>query len=244
MSDDLKMMLDPTHPNQKKIKSQGPVITKSSSITTDGPQPSKPLKVETVVEEVKTQPSKPLKVEIVVEDVSKMKIKTDVLVSSCDEELSCTEGISRIIRASAGPEYEKELRALQAAKKKSLSIGDVKVTTGGKMLCTHIFHTVPPLWDNYVNEKNKTIDKVKAFTDLQETFTSCLKEASDKGHRSIMFPLLGVGTGFNKKLWWEVAEATFRDYPQKNPNTSLEKVFIIDYSQDSVNELITIRGSK
>ncbi len=111
-------------------------------------------------------------------------LAADVIVSSDDTYLSMRGGVSRGIRRMGGEEIYREclnLRSLNA-----LSIGDVAVTSAGNLPAKKIFHGAVIDWQLKLFPSQKIIQKV---------VHNCLRKANDYGYKTIVFPLLGTGTG-------------------------------------------------
>jgi WD40 repeat protein len=148
---------------------------------------------------------------------------TDVIVSSDDNYLTMGGGVSARIRQVGGENIYREARNLIP-----LSLGEVAVTTAGKLRARKLFHAV--VIDFYEGEKLS--DKV-----IQRVVHSCMKKASLYDFRSIAFPLLGTGAaGFPAKVVWEIMfRQIIRDLSAENQNIS--EVIVAIYQRRIVEEL-------
>lgn len=186
-------------------------------------------------------------VEIAVEDLSQMKITADGLVSSCDDKMNCVSGLAGVIKKAAGPEYEEDLVDHQSKLKNSgLVLGEVKTTKPGKLKCKHVIHTASPIWENYMDKTTKKVNEDEAAKDLQKAIKACLDEANKNGHSTLLLPLIGVGSGYELKLWWKIANEAFKDFTtgRKNTHCALKQVMVIDYSKATIDALKSIRDSQ
>ncbi len=106
---------------------------------------------------------------------------TDVIVSSDDNYLTMGGGVSYKIRSVGGNDIYKEAQKLVP-----LSLGEVAVTTAGKLSARKVFHGVVIDFDNMRGPSREVI---------QQVIHTCIEKANEANYRSIAFPLLGTGTG-------------------------------------------------
>ena len=107
-------------------------------------------------------------------------IVADVLVSSDDNYLTMGGGVSAALRHAAGPAVE-----VDAGKHTPLKLGDVAVTTAGKLKAKYIFHGVTLELDEFSGPDEACL---RAIVDR------CLELAEALGLRRVAFPALGTGT--------------------------------------------------
>lgn len=105
----------------------------------------------------------------------------DVIVSSDDNYLSMGGGVSYRIRSAGGSEIYSEAKKLAP-----LSLGEVAVTTAGKLSAQSIFHGVVIDFNTGKGPSKQVI---------QQVIHTCFKKANEANYRSIAFPLLGTGNG-------------------------------------------------
>jgi len=148
---------------------------------------------------------------------------TDVIVSSDDNYLTMSGGVSARIRQVGGDEIYWETRNLIP-----LFLGDVAVTRAGKLRARKLFHAVVIDFDEGESLSDKVIYRV---------VHSCMKKASLYDFRSIAFPLLGTGAaGFPAKVVWEIMfRQIIRDLSEENQNIS--EVIVAIYQRKIVEEL-------
>ena len=114
--------------------------------------------------------------------------QAEVLVSSDDSQLSMGGGVSRHIAEAAGEQY-----IMDAAKHPPLKLGDVAVTSAGKLKQKYIFHCVTIDFN--------TKDQTQNFQSIEEYYSFIIQQSVDKCFRlmqsinlsSIAFPLIGSG---------------------------------------------------
>ncbi len=119
---------------------------------------------------------------------------TNVIVSSDDNYLSMGGGVSASILKAGGNEI-----ALDAAKKVPAILGDVVITTAGRLKAKFIFHAITI---GTFKENTEPKDIVKSAT------IKCLNLLDSLGLNSISFPALGAGAaGFSyEEVAVEMAE--------------------------------------
>ena len=104
-------------------------------------------------------------------------LTTDIIVSSDDNFLSMGGGVSYRIRSIGDRAIYREAQKLVP-----LSLGDVAVTTAGKLSAKKIFHGVVIDFSTRQGVSKEVIEQV---------VHTCLKKANQAGYRSMAFPLLG-----------------------------------------------------
>ena len=105
------------------------------------------------------------------------KSKADVIVSSDDAYISMGGGVSASILRAGGQEI-----IIDSAKKVPAHVGDVVVTTAGRLQASYVFHAIT-IGD----------EKLAASAILQKTISRCFDLLEVLGLRSIAFPAIGAG---------------------------------------------------
>jgi O-acetyl-ADP-ribose deacetylase (regulator of RNase III) len=151
----------------------------------------------------------------------------DVIVSSDDDDLSMSGGVSQKIRQIGGDEIYREAQNLTP-----LSLGEVAITTAGKLRAKKIFHSVVIDFDETAFPSDDVIQDV-----IQRLVHTCIKKANRYGFKSIGFPLLGTGTGgFSVKVAWEtLLRQIIRDLSDENQN--ILEVILVLHTRRIVEEL-------
>lgn len=123
----------------------------------------------------------------------------DVIVSSDDNFLSMGGGVSGAILKAGG-----EIIQVEARKHIPLNIGDVAVTSAGKINAKYIFHAITIDYTNMIYPSEESI---------QASTLKCMQLVDALKLRTIVFPALGTGTaGFPFQLAAEVMTRTIADY--------------------------------
>ena len=153
------------------------------------------------------------------------KLKVDAIVSSDDNYLSMSGGVSRAILKSGGQEIRKD-----ANKKIPVNIGDVAVTTAGDLLAKYVLHAITI---DYTNMVFASEDTIKSAT------LRCLQLADLLKATTIAFPALGTGSaGFPLQKAAEVMTKTIAEYLLGK--TSIELVILslhlrVDFNENKIN---------
>ncbi len=139
------------------------------------------------------------------------KFKADVLVSSDDSHLTMGGGVSAALSSAGGNVVYEEAR-----KHIPLKLGDVAVTSAGKLSAKFIFHAVTISFEDMTRATKDSVSKATL---------KCLQLADTLGVRVIVFPALGTGVaGFPYNLAAESMTRTIADYLMGE--TKLELVII------------------
>ena len=149
------------------------------------------------------------------------QLTADALVSSDDNYLTMGGGVSAALLRAGG-----EIIATEARKHVPLRIGDVAVTSAGKLAAKYIFHAVTIDYTNLIFASEETI--------LAATLR-CMQLADTLGVRVIAFPALGTGVaGFPFQLAAEVMTRSIADYLMGE--TRVELVTISLFARERVTD--------
>ena len=138
-------------------------------------------------------------IEIVHGDITKMKV--DVIVNAANEYLKHGGGVARAIARAGGPPVINESERW-IKEHGSLSVGDVAITTAGRLPARWIIHVVGP--------RGTRPDLLrKAITNVMETVLKL-------GGRSVALPAVSCGIfGFDKELGTRIIYEVSREYSDR-----------------------------
>lgn len=123
--------------------------------------------------------------EIIRNDIVNMR--TDVIVNATDCFLSGSGGVDRRIHLSAGKELDAECSSIGGCQ-----TGKAVITSGCRLPCKYIIHTVGPVW------KGGSSGEIK---DLESCYLSALSLALRYNCKTAAFPIISAGSfGFPKEL--------------------------------------------
>jgi O-acetyl-ADP-ribose deacetylase (regulator of RNase III) len=148
---------------------------------------------------------------------------TDAMVSSDDTYIQMSGGVSWRIREVGGNEIYKETRNLIPT-----ILGNIAVTTAGKLRAKKIFHGVVIDW------RKETLPSTSI---IRQVVHKCIEKANECGFTSLALPLLGTGAGrFSAKVCWKVTlNQILLDL--SHPNQSISEVIIVVYEKRIIKEL-------
>lgn len=116
---------------------------------------------------------------------------TDVLVNSDDYSFPMKDGLSKYILERGGDELKNDL-----LKNKSAKLGDVVVSTAGKLPHKYIFHCVTvPKDKQFINDGSESQEKIRAEMEqnvIRNAISKCFRLLSTLDLRSIAIPCIGV----------------------------------------------------
>ncbi|XP_041369467.1 macro domain-containing protein mll7730-like [Gigantopelta aegis] len=154
-------------------------------------------------------------------NITELDVKVNVIVNSTREDLELNHGeVSSAILASAGNTIQQECKDKY---KNGIKLGEIAVTSGGKLHCDKIYHTVLPNWQNNGPQV------------LENVIMACLEKAKGEGYEFIAFPALGTGTlkypvGDVTKIFFE----TIIKFQEKSPGPLQKVILIAFHSNDDV----------
>ncbi len=137
-------------------------------------------------------------------DITKV---TDVqaIVNAANSSLLGGGGVDGAIHRAAGQELLFECRLLGGCK-----TGQAKITRGYRLSCSHIIHTVGPVWNGGEHGEKEL---------LAECYYHSMKVAAENGIRTIAFPSIATGIyHFPVELAAKIAVFTVARFLRDNPS--------------------------
>lgn len=146
-------------------------------------------------------------------------MNVDAVVNAANSSLKRGGGVCGAIFAAAGAE---QLQA-ECDRIGRCETGDAVVTGGYKLPARYIIHTVGPVWQGGKQGEKEL---------LRNCYLNSLKQAQEKGCRSVAFPLISAGIfGYPKKEALEVAVSAIDEFLQKH---DLE-VYLVLMDEEALN---------
>jgi O-acetyl-ADP-ribose deacetylase (regulator of RNase III) len=119
--------------------------------------------------------------ELVTGDITQQT--TDAIVNAANSSLLGGGGVDGAIHRAGGPAILEECRAIRA-KQGPLPAGQAVITTGGKLPCRFVIHTVGPIWQGGGMREPET---------LASCYRESLRIAAERGLASVAFPSISTG---------------------------------------------------
>jgi O-acetyl-ADP-ribose deacetylase (regulator of RNase III) len=143
--------------------------------------------------------------------------KVDAIVNAANSLLSGGGGVDGAIHRAGGPAILEECKRIRA-ERGPLPPGEAVITTGGRLPCRHVIHTVGPVWQGGSAGEAET---------LRRCYASSLALASAHGCTSIAFPSISTGAyGYPVEKAAAVALAAIAEALRKSPG-SLARVRLV-----------------
>jgi O-acetyl-ADP-ribose deacetylase (regulator of RNase III) len=139
----------------------------------------------------------------------------DGIVNAANTDLLSGGGVCGVIHEKSGPELEAACRKLQRCE-----IGNAKITSGFKLPCRYVLHTVGPQRSNRKQ--------------LASCYRSCLDLAVKKGLKSLAFPCISTGIyGYPKPDAAEIAISTVMEWLSEYTNSGkINEIIFVTHTID------------
>lgn len=141
------------------------------------------------------------------------RLKADAIVNAANSALlgcfaPCHTCIDNCIHTFAGVRLRLECARIMEEQGHDERTGQAKITPGYNLPCKYVLHTVGPIVDDEVTEKNRE--------DLRSCYENCLRVAEENGVKSIAFCCISTGVfRFPNEEAAEIAVRTVRAYKER-----------------------------
>ena len=165
------------------------------------------------------------KIKIIKGDITKMNV--DAVVNGANRDLISGGGVFNAIHKAAGPELLKKCKDMGMC-----HTGQIKLSPAYQLPAKHVIHTVCPVYGS----ENGLEDEM-----LFDCYEKSLKSSDKRGFKSIAFPNLSTGNyRYPKDEALEIAFNVIKNYIKNNPETSLEEIYIVLFTEDDFNLALKI----
>lgn len=161
------------------------------------------------------------RLKIVQGDITRQSV--DVIVNAANESLLPGGGVDGAVHRAAGPGLLEETRALGGC-----PTGQARITGAHKLPARWVVHAVGPVWRGGRSGEDGL---------LASAYRASLDLATEKGARSIAFPLISAGAyGFPLRRAVTVALRAIDAYLTRN--RELDEVRLVCYSREAHEECL------
>lgn len=160
--------------------------------------------------------------QVTVGDIAKQL--NDCIVNAANGSLLGGGGVDGAIHEAAGPELLAACKKVRETELNGafLDTGEAVITEGYRLPAKHVIHTVGPIWDPTLQEKQKV--------QLANCYRNSLELAEVHGLTSIVFPSISTGAyGFPIELASFIALKTIESFLRQY---TFGKVIITCFSED------------
>jgi len=150
------------------------------------------------------------------------KIEVDAIVNAANTSLLGGGGVDGAIHRAGGPAILEECQKIRQ-RQGGCKAGEAVITTGGRLPCKYVIHTVGPVW-------NKG-DKAEAEL-LANAYRNSFKLAVEHGVLTIAYPNISTGIyKFPKEKAAHIAITTIKELLESN-GVSM-KVFFVCFDEEN-----------
>ncbi|MCP4550255.1 MAG: O-acetyl-ADP-ribose deacetylase [bacterium] len=157
-------------------------------------------------------------------------LNVDGIVNAANSGLAGGGGVDGAIHRAGGPSILEECRAIVNSHGR-LPTGEAVATTAGKLMASHLIHTVGPIWRGGDNNEPAL---------LANCYRNSLLIASREGLTSLAFPAISCGVyGYPFADACRISFSAVRDFAEQEDNAPRE-IYFIYYSPDQCAEAIAL----
>ena len=132
--------------------------------------------------------------------------------------------IDNVIHSAAGLQLREECASIMRAQGHEEPTGQAKITKGYNLPAKHVLHTVGPIIEGPLTEKDREL--------LASCYRSCLKFAEENRLKSVAFCCISTGVfRFPKEEAARIAVSTVRGYLEKG---TIEKVIFCVHGEENL----------
>jgi len=155
-------------------------------------------------------------IELIKGDIT--EVEADAIVSGANRDLMTGGSAHDAIHKAAGPGLKEECKQIGEC-----PVGEARITSGHNLPAKHVIHTVGPFYGSENGEEDYYLAKC---------YYESLKLADEKGLNTIAFPYISTGVfRYPKDEAAEIAISAIREFLEKHPNTNLQIILFVAYSE-------------
>jgi len=150
------------------------------------------------------------------------KLEVDAIVNAANTSLLGGGGVDGAIHRAGGPAILEECRKIRQ-RQGGCKVGEAVITTGGRLPCKYVIHTVGPVWNGGNNGEEKL---------LADAYRNSFKLAVENAVQTMAYP--GISTGiykFPKEKAAHIALTTIKEL--LTGAASSMKVFFVCFDEEN-----------
>jgi len=159
------------------------------------------------------------------------KLEVDAIVNAANTSLLGGGGVDGAIHRAGGPAILEECMKIRQ-RQGGCKVGEAVITTGGRLPCKHVIHTVGPVWNGGLSGEEKL---------LAGAYENSMRLAVENAVQTIAFPNISTGIyRFPKEKAADIAFATIRELLAGS--AAHMKVFFVCYDEENYEIYASMMG--
>jgi O-acetyl-ADP-ribose deacetylase (regulator of RNase III) len=150
------------------------------------------------------------------------KLEVDAIVNAANSSLLGGGGVDGAIHRAGGPAILDECMKIRQ-RQGGCKIGEAVITTGGRLPCKYVIHTVGPVWNGGNSDEERL---------LENAYRNSMRLAAEHGVQSIAFPNISTGIyRFPKEKAATIAHAIIKEILAETMSSI--KVFFVCFDEEN-----------
>jgi len=162
----------------------------------------------------------PYSIQLLKGDITRLEV--DAIVNAANTSLLGGGGVDGAIHRAGGPAILEECMKIRQ-RQGGCKVGEAVITTGGRLPCRHVIHTVGPVWNGGGSGEEEL---------LADAYRNSIKLAVEHAVQTIAFPNISTGIyRFPKERAADIALATIKELLAGAASSM--KVFFVCYDEEN-----------
>jgi len=162
----------------------------------------------------------PYSIQLLKGDITRLDV--DAIVNAANTSLLGGGGVDGAIHRAGGPAILEECMKIRQ-RQGGCKVGEAVITTGGRLPCRHVIHTVGPVWNGGGSGEEEL---------LADAYRNSIKLAVEHAVQTIAFPNISTGIyRFPKERAADIALATIKELLAGAASSM--KVFFVCYDEEN-----------
>jgi len=162
----------------------------------------------------------PYSIQLLKGDITRLEV--DAIVNAANTSVLGGGGVDGAIHRAGGPAILEECMKIRQ-RQGGCKVGEAVITTGGRLPCRHVIHTVGPVWNGGGSGEEEL---------LANAYRNSIKLAVEHAVQTIAFPNISTGIyRFPKERAADIALATIKELLAGAASSM--KVFFVCYDEEN-----------